>query len=151
MRNADRPRGFLEWTLPKKFSNAWRRRTRPRSSLSASPDGKMRVASGSWDGEGVFEGSGARGAARDRRHSAAWLADPGAMTRMARATPRATSSLITETALRPDSLRRPYKRGVKRGGCHRNHRYPNGISRPRTQRYVSAFAEKFFSMVEIER
>jgi hypothetical protein len=29
-------RGVLEWTLPKKFSNAWRRRTRPRSSLRSS-------------------------------------------------------------------------------------------------------------------
>jgi hypothetical protein len=39
--------------------------------IERQPDGKMRVASGSWDGEKVFfEGSGAQGAARDRRRPA---------------------------------------------------------------------------------
>src|SRR5437660_12678975 len=122
MRNANRPRGFLEWTLAKKFSNAWRRRTRPRVG-ERQPDGKMRVASGSWDGEKVFlkdQVLEVRHAIADARlHGSqnqgtgrVGPADPGAMTRMARSTPRATSSLITETALRPGetALRRMQRR-----------------------------------------
>ena len=77
-------------------------------------DGKMRVTSGSWDGEKVFlkdQVLEVRHAIADARlHGSqnqgtgrVGPTDPGAMTRMARATPRATSSLITETALRPDA------------------------------------------------
>ena len=101
----------MEWTLPKKFSNAWSTSDKTTIVIERQPDGKMRVASGSWDGEKVFlkdQVLEVRHAIADARlHGSqnqgtgrVGPTDPGAMTRMARATPRATSSLITETALR---------------------------------------------------
>src|SRR5438876_6577918 len=91
--------------------------------IECQSDGKMRVTSGSWDGEKVFlkdQVLEVRHAIADARlHGSrnqgtgrVGPTDPGAMTRMARATPRATSSLITETALRPGetALRRMQRR-----------------------------------------
>jgi hypothetical protein len=81
--------------------------------IEKQPDRKMRVTLGSWDHEKVFlkdQMLEVRHAVPDARLPVARKTkatgrvgptDPGTITRMARATPRATSSLITETALRP--------------------------------------------------
>jgi hypothetical protein len=98
--------GFLECTMAKKFSNAWRRRRRPRLIIERQPGGKMRITSGSWDGEkDIFEDQviEVRHANADGRlHVARKTKRRTSGTRRSRSTihigraPRATSSLMTD-------------------------------------------------------
>ena len=54
MRNADRPRGVCDRTLAKKFLERLATSDKTTIVVERQPDGKMRVTSGSWDGEKVF-------------------------------------------------------------------------------------------------